>query len=231
MKPSLLALLALLGAALPGAAQESPLLDAAAPPEAPWVAPVPAAARWRIAVTPSAPPSDAPAENAPPVLKEIRVARTAPIKHDFLVYSDGTTEECWYLDKTIFQSETYSKKNIYASDFVPGSPDGLGDPVRALGYTGFDWVGAKSYDGTVTFQGVSCYHYRKEAGGDAAEAWVRVPDKLPVAYRMHGVLYVYAFSPPPGEALGLPASCEAVWNLALQQKKQQALFSQDLGKH
>ena len=222
-------LLASASVSLSAHAQE--LAGAVAPPSAPWVAPVPAAARWRIAVTPTTPPAAAEEGTTPaPVLKEIRVAKTAPIKHDFLVYSDWSTEESWYLDKVVFLPETFSKTTIYMTDFAPGNIGGLGDPVHALGYTGFDWIGSKSYEGVVTYQDVSCYHYKLD-GDSPAEAWVRVPDKLPVAYRMHGFLYVYSFVAPPEEALGLPPPYEAVRAANAQRKKQQALFSQDLGKH
>jgi hypothetical protein len=219
-----------------------PLLCAADPsettaPTAPWVAPVPENAEWMIAVsrnTPgSAPTAPAPANanaKSPVELQTIHVIKTGITKRDTLTYSDGSTEEAWYIGKTALLTDTFVKTNIYLAEFSPVDFTGTGDPVHSLGFTGVSWLDSRSYDKIVTYQNVSCYHYRLH-GELPAEAWIRIKDKMPVAYQVNGFLYVYSFGAPPATPLVLPPAYQAIWNQSLLIKKRQEMYQRDLGKH
>jgi hypothetical protein len=192
-------------------------------PSPPWVTSVPANAEWTISL--STPTGKSLPKGA---LQNIHVVKTGNTKHDTLTYNDGTTEEAWYVGKTALLTDTFSKKNIYLSNFSAADYAGLGDPVHSLGFTGFDWVNSGNYDTVVNYQGESCSHYRFQG---QAEAWIRVKDKMPVAYRAGGVLYTYSFSSAPTAPLTLPPAYQAVWDQSLLIQKRQAMFQQDLGKH
>jgi hypothetical protein len=204
-----------------------PALAADPAPTPPWVAPVPANAEWTITLS-----SPAAGAKPPPsaTLQTIHVIKTGTTKHDTITYSNGTTEEAWYVGKNAFLTDTFSKANIYLTEFSAYDFGGLGDPVHSLGFTGFDWVKAGNYDTIVSYQNERCYHYRFQ-GQQQAEAWIQVKDKLPVAYQISGILYVYSFAAPPSTPLALPPAYQAIWDQSLLIQKRQALFQQDLGKH
>ncbi|MEI9999831.1 MAG: hypothetical protein WDO13_12080 [Verrucomicrobiota bacterium] len=210
-----------------------------APPTPPFVAAVPENARWAITVSrPSsngaasaAPASAGAAGKSTTQLQEIRVVKTGATKHDTLVYSDGGTDEVWYLGTKALMSDTFVKTNIYLTTFSSHDFTGVGDPVRSLGFTGMDWLQSKFFDKIVTYQNVSCYHYHFSGRSAAAEAWVNVKNKLPVAYQINGALYVYSFGEPPTTPLVFPPAYQAVWDKSLEIKKHQEQYARDLGKH
>jgi hypothetical protein len=198
-----------------------------APPTPPFVAPVPENAQWIITVS-SATGAGAPAGAK---LQEIRVVKTGITKHDTFVYSDGSTDETWYIGNKALMSDTFVKTNIYLTEFSSHDFTGAGDPVRSLGFTGMDWLQSKFFDKIVAYQNVACYHYRLPSRSASVEAWVNVKSKQPVAYQINSMLYVYSFSPPPTTPLVLPPAYQAVWDKSLEIKKRQDQYARDLGKH
>ncbi len=201
------------------------------PPTAPFVAPVPDKAQWAITLdysglNPASPAPNAPlTPNAAPAfspganpLTEIQSVKTGTLKQDILVYKSHPSMEFWYTGNTVLQVE--STGNVVVFDLgmlVPDSGDPHGPLVKAIaergnlaqsvGFPGLDWVKLKYYDKVVFLDKIPCYHYVFPAEGSTfAEAWINVATKMPIKYAASGVLYTFAFGPPPTTDLVLPSA-------------------------
>jgi len=189
------------------------------PPAAPFVAPVPAKAKWTITVR-----YEGEGDSAAPVpgrLRRIESERVGPIKRDLVFTDGGKPDELWFQGDKAFQTDS-AGTSVLALDAASLRPSATTHPnasaaeiergnlVYAPGFPGLDWVKEKYYDGVVLLQGAPCYHYVLAAPGEegkapavVAEAWVRVKGGLPAAYAAEGAVYTFAFQPPP-QALALP---------------------------
>jgi hypothetical protein len=192
-------------------------------PTPPFVAPVPANAQWTLALTYGDGDSKTGATaKIPRRLQEITAVKTGKTKHDTFVYSDQSQEEYWYVDPYILEPESFDKNAIDLLQFSDGGFGARGSAQYGTGFTGINWINAPDFDKTVSYEGQMCYHFvhTSESG---LEAWIRVKDKMPVAYRMDGILYVYTFGNPPSSPLVLPPAYATVLRnyLELQQRRSQ----------
>jgi len=205
------------------------LADPIPAPTPPWVAPVPDHAHWIISVTYEGAKGGS-ATSSDPQLKQMEVRKTGNIKNDTMTYSNGTHEDYWYIGTHTLQPESFDNTKIIMDDFAADPNGGKGSPIRSLGFTGFTWVNGNCFDKVVTYENEVCYHY-VFTGEHGVEAWTNVKDKMPVAYCMDGILYVYTFETPPANQLALPPACQKIIDAAQKKASYETQLLHDLSHH
>ncbi len=124
----------------------------------------------------AAPPPGAPA--APRKFVRIDIVRQGDIRRDVAVLSDGGTDEMWWIETKPAWALVDHGGGVAVMSAVA-----FGD-VR-FDAPSFAWVGAKTYVGKKSFDGVTCQYYQEAEqdgrGTYTLRAWIDPATRLPVA--------------------------------------------------
>jgi hypothetical protein len=201
-----------------GLCQPANPLENVPPPTAPFVANLPAKARWStVGVTQPSPASstDQPASQAAQGLKIDSTLWNA-VKTDVLIRPGRETETLvYYAGFVLVDGRTTSGEK--ASVLVQQLPGTNYSNFRSPGWMGTEWISEEHYVEPQVYRrqlpaGPNdaaeeiTYHYTREASPDwekeyipAINAWIRVKDQIPVAVSIDGALFEFQMQPPPSE--------------------------------
>jgi len=142
-------------------------------------------------------------------MREIEIVRQGHMRRDTITFSDGTTQERWWVqnpDYALFQNGSVVS-SMRAAEFAPVRFDA----------SSFDFITAQYYKGKQSQQGIDCqyYEYRMEDNlqgwgfhGRIVRAWIDPKTHLPVAYDNGGGIGVFTFSKGPVPDLKMPPNFE-----------------------
>jgi hypothetical protein len=192
-------------------------------PQPPFVAPVPDKAQWTISLDPkktgaSSSGSSQETKGSSRGLTEIISTKSGPLKQDIQVFADGKKIEFWYVGNVVLIPASNNRDILSLDDqaLIPTAEHNpgmnaadleIGNLIQSRGFPGLGWLKLKYYTGVVTVAKTQCYHFAlpdPATSNPAAEAWIEVKTKLPVAYMARGTVYTFHFGDPPTAPLSLP---------------------------
>jgi len=203
-------LLVLFGLSIPGRLLSAGTAADVPPPAPPFVAPVPESADWVLTVKPPAQPSPGGSAGGHPEwrIQEVHSTVSGNRKRDVITYGNGTKAERWFMDNLLFWKS--ADGSVIANNLSSNSADPAmvaNTPSIGAGFFGTDWLKLPFYDGVVAVEKRPCYHFVHQN----KEAWIDVKTKLPVACKLGGVVYLFAFNAPPSDGLILPPEFKKAW--------------------
>ncbi len=215
-------------AELPLAAE--PAADA--PPQAPYVAPLPDRLQWSVIIKTAG-------EEAPNITPDASaVSPWAPVRvdsvkfgiyrHAIETFHNGQKRDYWFAGEMMLDFDS-SGKNVMVVDYKALQKDfaiSVGDPQVMAGWEAFSWINLGAYRGLAVIGKEPCHHYVLDGAG-TVEAWISVRTKFPLVYRFHHQTYLFQYGPTPTD-LPLPPEYQKSWS-QYQDMATRARFLQNSG--
>lgn len=181
-------------------------------PQAPFIAPIPKEAHWRIILKYPGAESEA-ADQLPTEVKRTRISsieteQSGGVRKVTAQYADGSQKVYHHLESYVF---TRQGAVVRLRTLVKEPPP---YPGFAEGYLYIPKLEASMFQGLEKVEGRECFRYATPE----ADVWVDATTMLPVAARAADALAVFTILPPPAGAVNLPPE-----ETALLKKQQRAL--------
>lgn len=186
----LAALLGTLGIAQAGAPADPP-----PPPGKPYLAYLPAKARFSMTGESK---DGQPSGGGVPYVKDYQMIKDGLVKHGVVDYSDGKVSDLW-IYKDNFVCLTGSSSTLFMEPARnEGGPDLF--PFGADDFSGLGWVNEATYRGISAVDGEKCYVFDSEAF-PSRHVWISITTRWPVMLQQDNAVYRFHYMDPISLAL------------------------------